>query len=161
MDVGANDVYLERQPERLVLEGYRRWSSGFETGSIAPWEMAWDLYSEALGHQDAGVALASLSQYVRTLKRCAACPLRCYPYDSQHLCVEECLTMGLIAGLQHDTDTAKFCMQHITCPQRCEEVEQAAANFAETLKNLGQVMLPVPSHVLTDIVKKGSGGIAH
>ncbi len=161
MHTGANDIYLERQPERLVLEGYRRWSAGFETGSIAPWEMAWDLYNDALGHHNGGLAINSLSQYVRTLKRCATCPLRSFPYDSQHLCIEECLTMGLIAGLQNDADTAALCLQHIACTQRCEEVEHAAANFAQTLKGMGQIMLPVPSNVLTDILEKARGKSFH
>ncbi|KZL20599.1 hypothetical protein PsAD2_01085 [Pseudovibrio axinellae] len=156
MRTGANDIYLERQPERLVLEGYRRWSAGFETGSIAPWEMAWDLYDEALGHHNAGLAIASLSQYVRTLNRCATCPLRSFPYESQRLCVEECLTMGLIAGLQNDTDTAALCLSQIVCPQRCQEVEYAALNFAQTLKCMGQVMLPVPENVLEDIQQKAT-----
>ena len=31
--------YFERPPEKLVLEGYRRWLAGFESGSVTPWEM--------------------------------------------------------------------------------------------------------------------------
>lgn len=35
---GANTAgYFDRLPEKLVLEGYRRWTAGFETGSIIPW----------------------------------------------------------------------------------------------------------------------------
>src|SRR5690349_3609980 len=41
---GANSAgYFDRLPEKLVLEGYRRWPAGFETGSIIPWEMTWGL----------------------------------------------------------------------------------------------------------------------
>lgn len=36
---GANTAgYFDRLPEKLVLEGYRRWTAGFETGSIIPWK---------------------------------------------------------------------------------------------------------------------------
>lgn len=156
MQIGANSDYLEREPERLVLEGYRRWSAGFETGSIAPWEFAWDLYADILGDQDAGVALASLARYVRTLKRCATCPLRSFPYESRHICLDECLTIGLIAGLQHGIDATELCLHHIACPQRCGEVEVAAADFAHTLRALRQVLLPVPSHVLADVLQRSA-----
>ncbi len=57
---GANSVgYYDRLPEKLVLEGYRRWTAGFETGSIIPWEMTWGLYSELLGPSEAKRAVGS------------------------------------------------------------------------------------------------------
>ncbi|MEM8857313.1 MAG: hypothetical protein AAGD96_03280 [Chloroflexota bacterium] len=161
MQVGSNSNYLEKQPERLVVEGYRRWATGFETGSIVPWEMAWELYSEILGDQDAGIALNCLSKYVRTLKRCATCPLRAYPLNSLHLCMEECLTIGLISGLQHEDSAAHICLHHMACPQVCDEVEQAGKEFAETLKNMQQVLQPVPPHVITDILERSNGKRFH
>jgi hypothetical protein len=30
--------YLGRPPVRLVLEGYRRWLTALESGSVMPWE---------------------------------------------------------------------------------------------------------------------------
>ncbi|MEM7069296.1 MAG: hypothetical protein AAF478_10470 [Pseudomonadota bacterium] len=154
MQVGLNTDYLQRQPERLVIEGYRRWTTGFVTGSIVPWEMARELYSEILGEQDAGLALNNLSQYVRTLRRCATCPLRSFPHNSSHMCMEECLTIGLIAGLQHEDDTAAICLHHIACQQMCDEVKNAALEFANTLRDFGQVLLPVPTLVVNDILNR-------
>lgn len=154
MQVGSNTEYLQRHPERLVIEGYRRWSTGFMTGSIIPWERARDLYCEVLGEQDAGTALNSLSQYVRALKKCAICPLRSFPHNSSHLCREECLTIGLIAGLQHEDNAADICLQHLACQQMCDEVEEAASDFAKTLKTMGQVLLPVPVYVVKDILNR-------
>ncbi len=154
MQVGSNIDYLQRRPERLVIEGYRRWTTGFVTGSIVPWEMARELYCEVLGEQDGVAALNSLSQYVRTLKKCATCPLRSFPHNSSHLCMEECLTMGLIAGLQHQDDAADICLHHIACKQMCDEVELAAMDFANTLMSMEQVLLPVPAFVVNDILKR-------
>ena len=41
--------YFQRPPERLVLEGYRRWLAGYDSGSVTPWEMTQALYEELLG----------------------------------------------------------------------------------------------------------------
>ncbi len=66
--------YFERPPERLVLEGYRRWLAGYDSGSVAPWEMTQALYEELLGAAEGRRVLAELSHFVRTLA-----PMRCLP----------------------------------------------------------------------------------
>ncbi|MGU3399315.1 hypothetical protein ACLBWS_06160 [Brucellaceae bacterium D45D] len=147
---GANSVgYYERMPEKLVLEGYRRWTAGFETGSIIPWEMTWGLYSELLGPMEAKRAVGELSQFIRVLRHCASCPLRAFPFDSQHVCREECLTLGLISGL-HNQDALLLdtCLEAIVCPRCCDDVAAAARNFADTLADFGQTLLPIPIHAI-------------
>lgn len=151
---GSQHNYLARPPEKLVLEGYRYWTAGFDTGSIQPWELAFDLYNEILGPDDAGLAVTALSGFVRTLKKCATCPLRSFPFQSQQLCVEEYLTMGLLAGIQNGDDAAQLCLQHLSCPQRCHQVEAAAQVFGKTLLSLNQRLLPVPCHVITDVLNR-------
>ena len=155
-DLRPNTCYFDRIPEKLVLEGYRHWTAGFETGSIQPWEIAWSIYADALGAQDGGEALSALSAFIRTLKKCSVCPLRAFPFHSHHLCVEECLTMGLIAGIQHSDDVVEICLQHLACSARCAEVEGAAHVFAKTLVRLDQVLLPIPEHVIVDVLSQGS-----
>ena len=94
--------YFERPPERLVLEGYRRWLAGYDSGSVTPWEMTQALYEELLGAAEGRHVLAELSHFVRTLRQCAACPLRSFPFGAHHVCRDECVALGLIAALQHD-----------------------------------------------------------
>ncbi len=121
---GANSAgYFDRLPEKLVLEGYRRWTAGFETGSIIPWEMTWGLYSEVLGPSEAKRALGELSHFIRVLRHCASCPLRAFPFDSHHVCREECLTLGLISGI-HNQDALLLdtCLEAIACRRRCDDV---------------------------------------
>ncbi|WP_201026306.1 hypothetical protein [Paramesorhizobium deserti] len=150
---GSNSCYFERVPEKLVLEGYRRWTSGYETGSVIPWEMAWTLYAEALGIAAGKQALAELSHFIRVLRHCAACPLRCFPFDSHHVCREECLTLGLISAMQNgDEATAQTCLTAISCAVRCDEVAEAARIFAGTLAEFGQTLLPIPKHAIDDIL---------
>lgn len=64
--------------------------------------------------------------------------------------------MGLIAGLQHDVDTAELCLKQIACPMNCYEIQMAAASFANTLKCFDQVMLPIPSRVIEDILSRAT-----
>jgi len=154
--------YFELAPEKLVLEGYRRWTAGFETGSVAPWELAFALYTELLGDEEGRRALSDLSHFVRTLRLCAACPLQSFPFGAHHLCRDECLTLGLIAALQHqDAEAARTCLGAMACPARCEAIGSAATGFASTLTLLDQTLQPIPHHVITDIISRSTRTTVH
>lgn len=146
---GSNSSYFERLPEKLALEGYRRWTAGFETGSVIPWEMTWALYTDVLGADAGKKLIAELSQFIRVLRHCALCPLRAFPFDSQHICREECLTLALISSLQNgNQDITELCLSSISCKSRCRDVEVAASNFANALAEFGQTLLPIPASAL-------------
>ncbi|KYB44754.1 hypothetical protein AB664_19945 [Brucella anthropi] len=147
---GANSVgYYDRLPEKLVLEAIAAGQPVFETGSIIPWEMTWGLYSELLGPSEAKRAVGELSQFIRVLRHCASCQLRAFPFDSQHVCREECLTLGLISGLQNqDGLLLQTCLEAIACKRRCDDVADAARSFADTLADFGQTLLPIPIHAI-------------
>ena len=42
-------TYLDRKGERLVVQGFRHWLSGYEFGDVACWEQAWSLFTDELG----------------------------------------------------------------------------------------------------------------
>lgn len=164
MSAGAeHGCYFARPAETLVLEGYRRWMAGFDTGSVAPWELTHALYEQLLGPGEGRRALAELAHYVRTLRRCAACPLKSFPFNAHHVCRDECLTLGLIAGLQHgDVATARSCLGALAaCPLLAGEIGQAALSFAETLARLDQKLLPVPQDAIDDILNRASHTTIH
>lgn len=159
---GQESDYFVRTPERLVLEGYRHWVAGFDNGSIAPWELAWDLYETILGADHAKSALSELAHFIRTTGRCATCPLRSFPTGARHLCRDECLTLGLIAGAQHGDDSVVGkCLEAMTCPARREPVALAAGSFALTLRALNQRLLPIPAYVVDDIVTRSRPATFH
>ncbi|TKT82607.1 hypothetical protein [Aquamicrobium sp. LC103] len=156
------DCYFQRKPEKLVLEGYRRWMAGFETGSVAPWEMTWELYAAALGARPGRQALAELSNFVRTLRHCAACPMRSFPFNAHHICRDECLTLGLIAGYQHgDRRTAQTCLSAIACAARGPQISEAAESFADTLAALDQKLLPIPQFAIEDVLARSRSQTVH
>lgn len=154
-DCGAG-AYLDRMPERLVLEGYRHWTAGYQTSSVVPWELAWRLYDGLLGTEEAKHALAELAHFVRVMVQCASCPLRSFPSGARHLCREECLALGLVAGVQHSDDlTVGRCLNALTCPRRCEAIALAAGSFAITLKSMNQLLLPIPASVIDEVTARG------
>lgn len=159
---GQHGLYFERPPEKLVLEGYRRWMAGFETGSVVPWELTFSLYTGLLGSERGRRALSELSHFVRTLRSCAACPLRSFPFGAHHICRDECLTMGLVAALQHDDQgAARLCLAAMACPALGGELVTAARGFAETLADLDQVLLPIPSQAIEDILNRAKRATIH
>jgi hypothetical protein len=152
---GFGGCYFERPAEKLVLEGYRHWTAGYDTGSVVPWEMAWGLYSGILGGADARIALAELSHFIRTLGRCAHCPLRAFPFGAHHICRDECLTLGLIAANQHgDARAAELCLAALACAPSAQEAGKAATDFAAALSRFEQKLLPIPAGVIEDILMR-------
>ena len=161
-DIDTDGCYFERAPEKLVLEGYRRWIAGFDTGSVAPWELTFTLYTDLLGPTDGRRVLSELSHFVRTLRQCALCPLRSFPFGAHHICHDECMALGLIAGIQHDDDeAARLCLGAITCSARQELVGEAASSFADSLSQLDHRLLPIPTAVLHNILSRVRRGTVH
>jgi hypothetical protein len=159
---GAPGCYFERVPEKLVLEGYRRWMAGFETGSVTPWEMTYSLYTGLLGIAEGRRAISDLAHFVRMLRQCAACPLRSFPFGAHHVCRDECLALGLIAGLQHEDDgTIHACLSGMCCAGRGAELRDAGACLADTLVGLQQYLLPIPRHVIEDILDRAGRATIH
>lgn len=152
---GSNTTYFDRVPEKLVLEGYRRWTAGFETGSVIPWEMTWTLYTDILGVEGGKKLVAELSQFIRVLRHCAICPLRAFPFDSRHVCREECLTLGLVSGLQNEDGVmTKACLEAMACKSRCDDVAGAARSFADALAEFGQTLLPIPVSTIDGVINR-------
>lgn len=152
---GNTARYLARPPERLVLEGYRHWTLGYATGSPSPWQGARTLYRELLSEDDVQPAIAALSDFVGTLGLCASCPLKMFACGSRHICRDESLVMGLIAGIQNrDDEATELCLTGLSCRSRCEDVALAAGTFAFVLTALSKVLMPIPASVVRDILAR-------
>ncbi|MAZ19228.1 MAG: hypothetical protein CL535_23250 [Ahrensia sp.] len=152
---GNASAYLARPAERLVLEGYRHWTCGFATGDGMSWRSATELYEDILGGHGSATAVQALSDFVSTLGRCATCPLKTFASGSSHICRDEVLVMGLIAGIQNDDEEATaLCLSELSCETRCDEVVLAAGAFALVLRGLDKHLLPIPASVLHDILAR-------
>lgn len=149
--------YLARPPEELVVWGYRHWLAGCVTGSLDCWNAAWSLYVARLGSRNGRMAIAGLSNFVGSLGRCANCPLRFFPSGTDCVCRDECLVLGLLAGIQCGDDDAQQCaLAALACPLRRDELMAEAGEFALMLRSFGQTLLPIPAAAIADIIVRAS-----
>lgn len=147
---GLLQHYLNRPPERLVVEGYRCLLSQAADERTLPVESAWLLYTGLLGPTGGRWALEELTRFLNSLQLCAHCPLRAAPERGGGMSREECLVLALLASLQHGDEIGHRCSaEALVCPLRTAEFTEAAGSFAMTLKALRQLLLPFP-HALID-----------
>lgn len=152
---GNQSCILDRLPERLVIEGYRHWLAGFETGSIAPWELVWMLYMRELGAREARNAIADLSDWIRNWHGFSDQTTAFFPFQCKRMCRDECLALTLISALQHREDQAiHLCLERFKNDAARQSVRNSAAAFAHTLDMLGQRLIPVPLPVIADIATR-------
>ncbi|WP_417687397.1 hypothetical protein [Roseibium sp.] len=138
MTAMAMPIDIERRAEWLVVEGMRRYLSGYSTGDIRCWEMAWDLYSAELGSDRARKPISELSCYARALNKHAARHFCLFPYDCTKLCQDECLVTALVAVAQvGDTNTLEAIANVLVSQAGLNETVFAATEFALALQDCG------------------------
>ena len=145
-------TYLDRKGERLVVQGFRHWVSGYEFGDVACWEQAWSLYTDELGAVNAGALVSHLHYWVKAIREKAAEPVRCLTCQCRYLCREECLCVGMIAALQHGDEASAALCAGALVGGRADEVIATARQFASLLIENGARLLEVPPHVIVSIV---------
>ena len=145
-------AYLDRKGERLVVQGFRHWLSGYEFGDVACWEQAWSLFTDELGAVNAGALVSHLHYWVKAIREMAAEPVRCLTCQCRYLCREECLCVGIIAALQHGDEASAALCAGALVGGRADEVIATARQFASLLIENGARLLEVPPHVIVSIV---------
>ncbi|AXS42125.1 hypothetical protein [Breoghania sp. L-A4] len=155
LPVGANAGYLDRVPERLVVEGFRRWMAGYDTGDIQCWELAWNLYAKALGPKEARMAISELSCWVRAIRSAGNRSVCLFPYGCKRLCRDECMAVSMLAGVQHgDEHALKAAAFELVGEAGILETIEAARTFGSVLDSIGQHLLAVPRPVIDDIAQR-------
>jgi hypothetical protein len=147
--------YLDRVPERLVLEGYRRWMQGCDRGSSTCWEMASSLFNEELGPFEGGRLLGELAHWVEALRGGMDRQAGLSPFECKRLCRDECIVVAMIAASQnHDTDALSAAVDALILPENRAEAIRASRAFADALSKIGQTLIPVPSAVFRDVAER-------
>ena len=145
-------AYLRQQPENLVVNGYRNWIAGLAHSDPRYWDAAWATHAKALGAIDGQIAVDAMAALVRQLGACATCPLRFYKPGAGHLCRDECLVLGMVAGAQHgDEDILVQSAKLLTCSDTCFEVIEQASAYAAILLGHSQRLTPIPLSAIVDI----------
>ncbi|MBU4550748.1 hypothetical protein [Hoeflea sp.] len=145
-------AYLRQQPENLVVNGYRNCVAGLAHRDLRYWDAAMSAHAQALGAIDGQYALDVMTSLIERLGICATCPLRFYKPGTGHLCRDECLVLGMVAGAQHGDEAA---MVHsaklLTCSEACFEVVDRASAYAAVLLGHGHRLTPIPLGAFADI----------
>lgn len=141
----SNDCpYLKRETESLVVNGYRCWVAGYQTGNVEHWSEAWNLIAVRLGPEDARPVVAQLSAWVKAICLWRTDPLQVLRSGCGHLCADECLAVSMIAAGQHrDMPCLGYCAERLCGPAGDKEIVEAAIGLASTLKSAGRDLMPV------------------
>lgn len=149
---GCAVTLYERRPERLVLEGFRRWMAGYNSGNLGNWEDVWNLYTLELGWRQAGLVVERLAQFVHTVRDWSICPISCFPGGCRHICRHECFALAMVASSQNqDPDSLAAAMGHLIDPQGHAAAIQPALAYAQAMRDNDLLLMPVPRHVIDDI----------
>jgi hypothetical protein len=86
--------------EVFLLTALRCWLSGYETGDIACWELAWQGVCRKTPLAEAKRIIAELGQFTRVLRQTLTCRFIYLPYCCGRAMPEECLAVELVACAQ-------------------------------------------------------------
>ncbi|MCX5495248.1 hypothetical protein OSH11_11065 [Kaistia dalseonensis] len=146
--------YLDRLPERLVVEGFRRWMQGCDRGSVACWEMAANLFTEEFGLIEGHRMLGELVQWVDALRAGMDHPADLSPYECPRLCRDECVAVAMIAASQSgDAKSLSTAVNAFVRPEARDATMRAAQAFAHALAETGLILIPVPDAVIRDVAE--------
>jgi hypothetical protein len=139
---GSPPVSITLGPaERLVGLGFRCWLSGFRTGDIGCWEIAWNAYAAALGDGRAQAATRELAQWVRTVHVSAQRRIELSQPRSPDFCRDERLAISMVAASQHSSCPAiRACAVALLDTVTVDDVVDGARGFARSLKQADLIL---------------------
>jgi len=143
---------FDRLPERLVLEGFRRWIAGYASGDLGHWEEVWNLHAASLGPRHARHVVDRLARFVRIVRDWSICPIACFPGGCRHICRHECFALAIVAASQNqDLDALAAAMRHLLDPDGHEEAMLPALAYADAMRDSEMMLMPVPRHIIDEI----------
>lgn len=153
-------AYLALAPENLLINGYRNWVAGLAGAGPRFCDAARFGHVSRLGAVDGKLAIEALTALIARLGICARCPLRFYKPGSNHVCRDECLLLGLVAGAQHgDDDALVTAARLLSGREALAAVIDRAGAYAAILLSHNQRLIPVPANILVEIDFRSSSGV--
>ena len=149
---GPGVALFDRLPERLVLEGFRRWMAGYATGDLTHWEEAWNLHAAALGSRGARIVVDRLARFTRIVRDFSLCPIACFPGGCRNICRQECFALTIVAASQNkDIESLALAMRYLMDPDGHEAAIVPALDYADAMQEHELRLMPVPSAVVEEI----------
>ncbi len=149
----ARVALFDRLPERLVLEGFRRWMAGYATGDLAPLgggvEPARRLARVARTRVTSSIAWRASSERCAT-GRSVRSPAS--PAAAATSAGTNASRWRIVAASQNqDLDCLSAAMRHLLDPDGHEEAMLPALAYAEAMRDSEMMLMPVPRCVIDEI----------
>ncbi len=145
--------YLDRKPEKLLLEGFRQWAGGYETGCVGCWEAAQDSFAAKLGAKAAAEPLFLLARLVRHLRSGGNRAIETYPASCRYMCRDECCLMAMVSEAHAPgRDGFSLAATALTGKPPDNDLYDMAADLRAALAQSGLQLLPVPARVIETIL---------
>lgn len=148
--------YLEHEGSALAVGAYRNWLLGLVERDEARFRDVFKSHNKALGLGLTRLAMEGMHALVSELEVCSRCPLRFLKPASGHLCREEGLVLGIIAGIHNgDEATVWRCASSLACPRMAGLLIGATGQYAMPLKAGGKTLMPFPNEILVALERDG------
>jgi hypothetical protein len=152
----SNQVF-DYRPERVTINSLRSTMAGYEHGDTTCWDENWKSLIEESGVQCACVITGSMQYFVRCLRSSSQIKREYFPVSCRRLSADECVTLSLLAGHQHnDARTIDYCMDQLLQQDRdifSKDLDEAANLLSLQLMQFKLVLMPIPLEVITTIME--------
>lgn len=154
--------YLDRRAERLVIEGYRRWTMGGEFGSLGNFERTADFFMDELGSVEGRRLFLAFVRWLDAVHAFRDMPAHSSPVECPNLCRDECMVLAMVAAAQtEDREGVYAATRRLVEPEGVAPAVAAAEGFAAELAGCGHLLLPVPAAVVRDIADRPARSAYH
>ena len=147
--------FLSRQPERLVITGFRCCMAGYDFLDVACWETGWQCYIGEVGPEQARALMGEAQSGVRTIRYSSQKSVSYYPQGCRQLCHDECMALSAISAAQgSDAVAGRMATRHLIGSNdggSIDGVWTATQGFAQALVHSGQPLYPVTAAVVQSI----------
>lgn len=148
--------YLDHEGSSLAVNAYRNWLMGLVERDEARFRDVYESHSKALGVGLSRLAMEGMHALVSELEVCSRCPLRFLKPSSGHLCRDEGLVLGIIAGIHNGDEVSVWrCASNLACPKMADLLVGAIGQYAMPLKAGGKTLMPFPNEILIALERDG------
>jgi hypothetical protein len=151
-----NQVF-DYRPERVTINSLRSTIAGYEHSDTSCWDDNWKSLIQESGVECACAITGSMQYFVRSLRSSSQIKREYFPVSCRRLSADECVTLSLLAGHQHnDAPTIDYCMDQLLQQDRdifSKDLDEAANLLSLQLKHSKLVLKPVPLEVITTIIQ--------
>ena len=115
--------------------------SGYQTGDISSWEIAWSTFSDVLGPKQAQPVITDLAYWVRAIRDTSCRSIEISPAQCAAFCRDECMAISMVAASQHNACPAiRACAYALLESSTIDDVVEGAMCLGARLKGCDRIL---------------------